>query len=89
VQGKRREGSETAVFYVSFISGFVAGSFAAFCVTPLDGTLHFHRQSLMLIFSSTLCTALKISVYEKEEEGRQAKMTKVLEENVSIISSIA
>jgi len=41
VQGRRREGSETAVFYVSFISGFVAGSFAAFCVTPLDGKFIF------------------------------------------------
>jgi len=40
MQGKRREGSETAVFYVSFVSGFAAGSFAAFCVTPLDGKLN-------------------------------------------------
>jgi hypothetical protein len=37
VQGKRREGSENAVFYVSFIAGLVAGSFGAFFVTPLDG----------------------------------------------------
>jgi len=48
VQGKRREGSETAVFYVSFISGFVAGSFAAFCVTPLDGMSMIHRKLLIL-----------------------------------------
>jgi len=41
MQGKRREGSETAVFYVSFVSGFAAGSFAAFCVTPLDGRPNF------------------------------------------------
>ena len=41
LQGKRREGSETAVFYVSFVSGFAAGSFAAFCVTPLDGKSDF------------------------------------------------
>ena len=40
VQGRRREGSETAVFYVSFISGFAAGSIGAFCVTPLDGALN-------------------------------------------------
>jgi len=53
VQGKRREGSETAVFYVSFISGFAAGSFAAFCVTPLDGKFVFcvqcnHKSLIML-----------------------------------------
>jgi solute carrier family 25 glutamate transporter 18/22 len=34
--GKRREGSDKAVFYVSFLAGFAAGSFAAFIVTPLD-----------------------------------------------------
>jgi len=34
--GKRREGSTKAVFYVSFLSGFAAGSFGAFIVTPLD-----------------------------------------------------
>lgn len=34
--GKRREGSDAAVFYVSFVSGFAAGCFSAFIVTPLD-----------------------------------------------------
>lgn len=34
--GKRRTGSDQAVFYVSFVSGCAAGSFGAFMVTPLD-----------------------------------------------------
>lgn len=37
MQGKRREGSDQAVFYVSFIAGCAAGSFGALVVTPLDG----------------------------------------------------
>jgi len=47
MQGRRREGSETAVFYVSFISGFTAGSFAALCVTPLDGINNFHTHYIV------------------------------------------
>ncbi|KAK3603298.1 hypothetical protein CHS0354_025903 [Potamilus streckersoni] len=35
-KGKRREGSNQAVFYHSFISGCLAGCTAAFLVTPLD-----------------------------------------------------
>lgn len=34
--GKRREGSDQAVFYHSFISGLLAGTVASFCVTPMD-----------------------------------------------------
>ncbi|XP_052810720.1 mitochondrial glutamate carrier 1-like [Mya arenaria] len=34
--GKRREGSDQAVFYHSFISGCVAGSVASFSVNPFD-----------------------------------------------------
>ncbi|XP_059149172.1 mitochondrial glutamate carrier 1-like [Physella acuta] len=34
--GKRREGSEQAVFYHSFISGCAAGCFSSFLVTPFD-----------------------------------------------------
>lgn len=37
MQGKRRKGSDQAVFYVSFIAGLTAGSFGALVVTPLDG----------------------------------------------------
>lgn len=34
--GPRKEGSEDAVFYVTFVSGCVAGSFAALAVNPMD-----------------------------------------------------
>lgn len=34
--GPRREGSDEAVFYVSFVSGFGSGLFSALVVTPLD-----------------------------------------------------
>lgn len=34
--GKRREGSNQAVFYVSFAAGLAAGSIGCFLVTPLD-----------------------------------------------------
>lgn len=34
--GKRREGSDQAVFYVSFLAGLGAASFASLLVTPLD-----------------------------------------------------
>lgn len=37
IQGKRKEGSDKAVFYVSFVAGFAAGCFSALIVTPLDG----------------------------------------------------
>jgi hypothetical protein len=37
LQGKRREGSDQAVFYHSFVSGCVAGCTASFLVTPMDG----------------------------------------------------
>lgn len=39
LQGKRREGSNQAVFYHSFISGCIAGSFASLSVNPFDGRL--------------------------------------------------
>lgn len=35
-QGRRREGSNQAVFYHSFLSGCVAGCIASFSVTPFD-----------------------------------------------------
>jgi len=34
--GKRREGSQQAVFYISFISGIAAGATCCLAVTPLD-----------------------------------------------------
>ena len=38
-QGKRRGKGETAVFYVSFCAGMVAGSISSLLVTPFDGKL--------------------------------------------------
>ena len=39
VQGKRREGSDQAVFYMSFIAGIAAGGIASLSVNPFDGKL--------------------------------------------------
>ena len=38
-QGKKREGSETSVFYVSLLAGIGAGGIASLSVNPFDGKL--------------------------------------------------
>ena len=37
VQGPRREGSNQAKFYVSFVAGLAAGGIASLSVNPFDG----------------------------------------------------
>ena len=39
LQGKKREGSETSVFYVSLLAGIAAGAVASLSVNPFDGRL--------------------------------------------------
>lgn len=41
LQGKRRTGTDKAVFYHSFLSGCIAGCTASFAVNPADGKLLF------------------------------------------------
>lgn len=64
MQGKRRKGSDQAVFYVSFISGLAAGSFGALVVTPLDGmSPAFVAINLIIVMVPMFPHLLYISVY--------------------------
>ena len=58
-QGKRREGSEKAVFYVSFLAGNVAGSVASLAVNPFDG------ENSHCVSSSKLSTVALITELSK------------------------
>ncbi len=52
-QGKKREGSNTAVFYVSLLAGLVAGGTASFCVNPFDG-MYYHLHVLCKVYEMFL-----------------------------------